>query len=631
RDRMESRGPDESGLVRHRNVVFAHRRLAIVDLEHGQQPMWSADRRALLVYNGEIYNDSEVRQKLQSEGAEFSSRSDTETVLVALRHWGERALTELRGMFALAYYDFSADTLLLARDPLGIKPLFWTRAGGEVVFASELVALLGHPSVAVDPNPVVASSYMSSLRTTLGEQTLFRGVQTVEPGRFVQFQIGNSGLEVFSKRYWTEPRINSQWSIEESIAETRRVVRDSIRAHLYADVPVHLFLSGGLDSAIIAATVAGTIRGAETWCASDPTDMGGDKHFSSRLAEELGFEHHWVEMAREAFSEEIDRYIHRIGTPLTTPNQVAIQRIARRLCTRAKVALSGEGADELFVGYSMPMLAAWDQVRAAAGDWGPSQGAAERYRAELRSFYGTDELGSALSHYLLCTSYTPTAQKSALFRPGVWDAADRDHTMMATLGSVFQDVWTPGCSGLEVALRVHRRQNLTGLLERLDSATMMSGVEGRTPFADVRVANWALSLPVHFNLSLPQHQDGGYRAAAQGNQVVTTKYLLREAFPELPDYVRNRPKVSFPLPFQEWIGSMGVDSSTLLSEWFEPDLVGQVFSNPTATWQYAWPLANLARWGERWWGNRTPRTSACTRPISQTMTSDTAVLPGGAP
>jgi len=574
RDLMAHRGPDGAGAWEGGHVALAHRRLAVIDLSPaGAQPLGSPEGRGRLVYNGELYNDAEVRRELAAAGVTCVTASDTETVLGALRTWGLGALSRLRGMYAIGFHDARRETLLLARDPLGVKPLYWTRrvAAGvvEVAFASEVRPLLGLPWVTARPDLVTVSSYLGTIRTTLGRRTLFEGVSTLLPGEAIEFDLRTDDLRATSRDWWAGDRKTAAEGGEE---ETRRVVRDSVRVHLRSDVPTCALLSGGLDSSILATVAMEELGTLNTYCsgaAGFPGGAGGDDFEHARsVADRIGSVHAEAPVTASLFGERWPAMVEATGLPLSTPNEVAINEVARRLRADGKiVTLSGEGADELLGGYEGTVARA-----AAYVDGGGRDG-------------GVFHLDDA--------AWVPREVKRSVLASDVWRGLEGDAVMLEQHRTDFAESAAGGGDPLEAHLRHLRRVNLAGLLLRLDSATMQAGVEGRTPFADARVAAWAEGLPI------------GAKFDRGGTGPGRTKVCLRRAFAaQLPAAVATRAKASFPLPFEGWLAAHGrtLTDSAFAREVFTPEAVSTVGERPGEFWRFAWPMINLARWGGVWWG-----------------------------
>lgn len=598
RDRMTHRGPDGAGLLRRENVVLGHRRLAIRDVESGAQPWVGRGGRWLVVYNGELYNDPELREALTAEGAQFDTRCDTETLVRSLERWDVDAIPRLRGMYAFGAYDTVTHRLVLARDPLGVKPLYFARWGGELVFASEIPPLLDHPDASAAPNLPVVSSYLTTLRTTLGHDTMFSNVHTLQPGE-VAIVSAEDLADVNVVRWWNDPPPEAI-DVTDARELVRQSLHDSVRRHLVSDVPTCMLLSGGLDSAIIGVEARDARDAAlRTWCAADDGDCGGDAAHAARMSEALGSEHHLATVQQTAFGQTWAELVDTLATPVSTPNQAAIVAVARDLRPHATVALSGEGADELFAGYGAPLVSGMDALFAARTD--PSNGAGQRYLAELHDQYGTARLGGEVEHYLRCTSWVPGDAKSSLLTREAHDAIEGDHALRRELAAQFG--LDRGLTAPERLLRVHRRINLTGLLLRLDACTMLASVEGRTPFADAEVAATAMRVPMRHKLRVLPHADGG-RSSGQRlmlDERVQTKVVLRDAWRDrLPQEIVDRPKVSFPLPFQQWLDPLVAEPGPAARAVFRPEALQALAAGGAQHWSFAWPVWNVVRWLDRW-------------------------------
>ncbi|MFI4897551.1 MAG: asparagine synthase (glutamine-hydrolyzing) [Phycisphaerales bacterium JB059] len=584
RDRLAHRGPDDATLLRMGSTLLAHRRLSVIDpTPAGRQPMRSPDGRFTLIYNGELYNDADLRAGLERRGAIFRTHCDTETVLHALATWGDRAFNRMRGMYALALHDQETQTLTLARDPLGVKPLYlWIgRDRGEplAIAASEIPAILAHPSVTPEPDLQGVSAYLTTIRTVTRERTLFRGVRALRPGQVITLDLRSPTLAETSSDLWEDLSAPL-----DAAPPMRDLLDESVTLHLRSDVPTCALLSGGLDSSAITALARPRTPRLHTYCAgaAAESDQIDDLAAARLVADHLGVTHTEAPITPELFTQRWPDMIERQGVPLSTPNEVAINEVARVLRDQGHpVTLSGEGADELLGGYEIPMLQAWEHIN------------------------GAPHLPSDPAHFhILANAWIPPGAKAGVLNEAAWRAVENDHALMQAYTEEF--AWVEGAcprdmpreddrrSRLQDHLRFHRRMNLTNLLQRLDSATMLESVEGRTPFADAVVAGVCERLPM----------DRKYTPAEEGGSA-RTKIALREAFEgELPASVVARPKASFPLPFQHWMRAhaSAIDRSALARELFTDAARSVVREQPERAWHMAWPMLNVALWGERWWG-----------------------------
>ncbi len=585
RDAMAHRGPDDATLSRRDNVILAHRRLSVIDpTPAGRQPMASPDDRYALIYNGELYNDADLREQLTRLAVRFRSSCDTETVLQALITWGPSALSRLRGMYALALHDRDNQTLTIARDPLGVKPLYlWTgtiAAQPQAVIASEIPAILAHPHIPARPDLQGVSAYLTTIRTVTRERTLFQGVRSLRPGEQITIDLRSDTLRETSTDLWSARRTQTLQGAEDFRAD----VSDSVFRHLRADVPTCALLSGGLDSSVITAVARQHTGSLNTYCAgAHAAGSDSDDFAAARLvAGHLGVNHTEAPITRELFTQRWPDMIARQGMPLSTPNEVAINEVARVLRSQGHVvALSGEGADELLGGYEIPMLQAWEHA-----------GAAPHLPSDPALFH------------IMANAWIPPAAKAGVLNEPALRAIESDHALTQAYASEF--AWieasrpdpmpreTPRESRLQDHLRFQRRMNLANLLQRLDSAAMLESVEGRTPFADIEIASLCERLPMSSKYTPP---DGALPSR--------TKIALRDAFArDLPHQIVSRPKASFPLPFQGWLADQlpALQRSTLARELFTDAARAAVVQQPERTWPMAWPMLNIALWGERWWG-----------------------------
>jgi asparagine synthase (glutamine-hydrolysing) len=363
-------------------------------------------------------------------------------------------------------------------------------------------------------------------------------------------------------------------SAGDATALVRQEVADSVRRHLRSDVPISCLLSGGLDSSIVASVAMRELGSLHTYC-SGATEQGAesDDFVVARLvAERLGTVHVEAPVTRALFARRWLEMVDATGLPLSTPNEVAINEVARRLRADGKiVTLSGEGADELFAGYEGPM-------RDAAAYEGLLPSARPEWTRAAGMHPGLFQLHA--------NAWVPLESKAALLEERVWRGLEGDAALSEFYRVEFDDAQEG--EALQRHLRFHRRINLAGLLQRLDTATMLAGVEGRTPFADARVCALAESLPM-----AEKFRDG------------QTKRILRRAFAaDLPREVVSRPKASFPLPFERWVEDRAhiLRESALAREVFTPAAIETVARQPAPLWRLAWPMINIAMWGKVWWG-----------------------------
>lgn len=567
RDRIAHRGPDDAGTWRGKWGSIAHRRLSVIDPgPAGHQPMHCPDDRYILAYNGELYNDLDLRSELATLGVRFRTNCDTETILHALIQWGDQALERIRGMYAFVFLDTLNAKATIARDPLGIKPLYFSTINQDqqtqLAIASEIPALLEHPAVSNTPDPVTLSAYLTTVRTTLGPRTMFQQIQTLEPGDWITIDLSNPSTAQH-RNWWDD---NADRSPTQALRQT---IEDSVHRHLRTDVPMCALLSGGLDSAITTTIARRSLDALNTYCAGARTDgFDDDFKFAAQLAKQLGTTHHEVAVTQDDFTRMLPELITKMGNPMSTPNTIAIFAVAKALRKQGHiVTISGEGADELFAGYT-PIM--------------------QQCAARVASLPDPKHDPEGGLFHLHTNAWISKDLKPGVLNQTLYEAAHEDQLLSEHYQSTFAQLSAQSndTDPLQTHLRFQRRMNLPNLLQRLDVATMLAGVEGRTPFADIEVAIAAESLPMDrkfINDSLPQ-----------------TKIALREAFaPDLPDEIVNRPKASFPLPFQNWMAPFAdlLFESPFSREVFHEQSLSLVAANPNKYWHMAWPMVNIALWG----------------------------------
>ena len=532
-DAMRHRGPDDDGFYIDRELGLANRRLSIVDLPGGHQPLANEDETVWITFNGEIYNHRELRRDLEGRGHRFRTASDTETVIHLYEERGVGCLDDLRGMFAFAIWDRGQRRLFVARDRLGIKPLVYRLEAGRLLFASELRALrqLAGDSLEVDPQSVYD---FFGFRYVPAPRTLYRGVERLLPGHYLL--AGAAGATTHA--YWDVPdqedtsRTPAQWA--EEVVEC---LRESVRLRLAADVPVGVFLSGGVDSSGVVALAAGLgARPLRTFSVGFEERGYSELPFARQVAETFGAEHHEIVVHAGDFADDLARLVQFRDEPIAEPTDVALYRLSCLAAGHVKVVLAGEGGDELFAGY--PKYAAErlagilhalpeDFTRAVA-NWFPyRQG---RLRLALETLSVHNEAERAATWF---ASFN-REERAALFAPDFIEQVDPahparvfDHYLEKARGR------SPLKRMLYADLKVWLPDNL---LLRGDQMTMAASIEERVPFLDHKLVELAASIPA--------------AVLARGFQ---TKSLLKRAFRSyLPPEILSRPKIGFTVPTGAW-------------------------------------------------------------------------------
>ncbi|HUP46477.1 MAG TPA: asparagine synthase (glutamine-hydrolyzing) [Thermoanaerobaculia bacterium] len=516
---LRHRGPDGSAHFRAPDAFLGTERLRIIDLhERADQPFASPDEKVWLECNGEIYNSAEIRERYRDYP--YRSHSDVETILPLYLHRGTAAIAELDGMFGLAIRDGRDGSLLLARDRAGEKPLFYARAGSEVVFASELQCVMKHPGVPRDLDPVAVEEYLR-FGYVLEPRTMFGAVRRVPAGAFVCFT--GRGEEIV--RYWKpesiaiEPR-----HAEDAVLELRTLVESAVHKQVMSDVPVGVFISGGMDSAILAA-LASRFIGADrvhtfsAQFAEESYDESGD---AARIAEQMQTRHVPVRTDEETLREALRAITRGVAEPIADPAVLPTWLLARAARQHVKVILSGEGADELFGGYPTyighkvaPLFAALPRP----------------LRNAIRGAVGRiPSSGKRVTFEFLLKRFLSGADKPWVERHAAWFGTGLPSSAAFPAGS--GDAPLPGAMLLDY--RTYLRDNL---LVKVDRATMLNSVEARAPYLDRDLTRFALSLPADLRV-----------------RRFTTKWILKKAAEVwLPHEVIYRRKRGLSVPVASWI------------------------------------------------------------------------------
>ncbi|HYS26101.1 MAG TPA: asparagine synthase (glutamine-hydrolyzing) [Vicinamibacterales bacterium] len=599
RDVMSYRGPDGAGLHADARAVLAHRRLSIVDLAGGHQPLSNETGTTWITFNGEIYNHRDVRAQLEGAGHAYRTRSDTETIVHAYEQWGDECVQHFRGMFAFAIWDGAARRLLLARDRLGVKPLYWAMAGDRLLFASEIKAILKSGLVAATPNVRVLSEVLAT-RGTAGEETMFEGVYKLLPGHRLVFEDGRVRIE----KYWDLPLDGPDPELERMhdgalIDRFRSLLQESVRLRLMSDVPLGMFLSGGIDSSAIAALMAREIdRPVDTFSVAFADRRFSELEYARAVARAIGATAHEIVIDDHDFFAALPRLVWHEDEPIAHPSSVPLHFVSVLARQHVVVVLTGEGSDELLAGYGKYPRAVinWRAgtvyerlvpaaVRASvAGSLVPRlPGRAGRYAR--RSFLAMPRNASAM--FLDNFAGMPVRQQRELLSATALAGGDAYSSSLAYFNEV------NGRSGLlGRLLHTDIKTYLVELLMKQDQMSMSASIESRVPFLDHVLVEFAARLPDRLKLR-------GF----------TTKRILREALRGLlPEDILTRPKMGFPVPFGEWtrdrwqpvVRDVLLDRRTRERGLINPAAVEQLLAahrdGATAGGDAIWALVNLELW-----------------------------------
>jgi len=537
--KLVRRGPDGEGMHLDGSVALGHRRLSIIDLEGGAQPLSNENGSIWVTFNGEIFNFRQLREELSAQGHTFKTRSDTEVIVHLYEQYGSDFIRRLDGFFAFALYDSRQRKMILARDRLGVKPLFWFRTENELVFASTIPALRAHPGFPHELNPQAVWDFLSLQYVPRG--TVYSGVEKLSPGFMAELSNGKLTIS----RYWKADYSKAlDISYPDACAELGRLVRSAVADRLISDVPLGVFLSGGMDSTIIAGLAAEAVDGPLK-CYSigfnekdyDERAYAEENAARVRTFARHGFEHH-IRVVEPCDAGLLEMLVSEFGEPYADASMIPTCLLSRFAREQVTVALSGDGADEVFCGYerylAMRWLGCFDFLPPAVRrvffglicDSIPLRGNERGRAARVKRFLKGASLSGA-ERYLGIVSHTDETLKHR-FAGAFFDG------VAPTLGNFSPDGLFGSCSSCsEFDLQTY----LPGdILSKVDIASMAVSLEVRSPFLDYKTVEFAASLPYKFK------EKGGHR-----------KRILADTFAKyLPPGLATRKKRGFGVPLAAW-------------------------------------------------------------------------------
>jgi asparagine synthase (glutamine-hydrolysing) len=591
---IRHRGPDDEGIHVERGVGLGMRRLSIIDLSTGNQPIHNEDRSVWLVFNGEIYNYRELRSELEAAGHAFYTASDTETIVHAYEQWGEGAFGRLRGMFGIALWDRRRQALLLARDRAGIKPLHYVERGGRLYFGSEIKSLLAAGAVDREIDLEALDHYLSFLYTPR-DRSLFKGVRKLPPGHVLRWQEGRSALSKYWEISAAEP---FKGTADDASRSLRAVLADAVKSHMVSDVPLGAFLSGGVDSSIVVGLMAeASARPVQTFSIGFDEPQFDELEHARTVAQHFGTEHHEFVVRPDGLSI-LDRIVEHFDEPFADSSAIPTWYVSEMARRHVTVVLSGDGGDELFGGYDRyvphPRVAQFDRLplpgaRTLAGALWPLLPHGVRGKNFLRHVARDDN-----GRYLDSIAFFQPDEKAALYAPDVRRALG--HTSAeAALGAQFgRFAHLPSHSRM---MRFDFETYLPeDVLTKVDRMSMAHSIESRVPLLDNGVIDFAATLPSHFKIA-------NWRR----------KHILKEAVRTLlPPGIIDRKKQGFGVPLGVWFrgGLTDIFSDVLQSPtarqrgYFEPAFVERLLREHLAGMRdhtlRLWQLMVFELWHRRY-------------------------------
>jgi len=596
---LHHRGPDGEGRVHIQSqVLMGHRRLSVIDLENGKQPMISKDGRYSLIFNGEIYNYLELREELISQGVAFHTISDTEVLLNMLVQYDTDAIAKLNGMFSFVFHDRKENQWISARDPMGIKPLYFCQTDDHLLFASEIKALLAHPQVAVLRNEKALNQYLS-FQMCLDEETLFKGVRKVLPGHYL---LGQGSEIKKTVTYWdTNYKIDGNHTEQDFLDQIYDTLQDCVRLQLRADVPVGAHLSGGMDSSLVSVLASKQLDSEISLFHGKFAEGANydESEYAEIIAEQTqGSLHQTIPTAQE-FADILPDLIYALDEPVAGPGlfpQYAVSKLAKE---KVKVVLGGQGGDEIFGGYARYLVGYLEQAL---------KGAIHETQEEGEHLVS---LESIVPHLPVLKQYVPLL--SQFWREGLFGEMDQRYFRLVDksqgihelldkeflerfdkdyLFSIFQKVFNhpDTLSFINKMTHFDQKTLLPALLQVEDRVSMRVSLESRVPLLDTRLVDLVTTIPPKLKF--------------QGGR---TKHLLKLAVKNLlPEKILNRKdKMGFPVPIKEWMqGGVFRDfvGDTLLSERsksrgiYSHIALEEMISNPGVGGRSLWGALCLELW-----------------------------------
>ena len=563
-DAIAHRGPDDEGYYVSGQVGFGFRRLSIIDLKTGHQPISNEDGSVWIVFNGEIYNYQELRRQLQVKGHVFSTQTDTEVIVHLYEEYGEKCVEKLRGMFAFAIWDARQESLLLARDRIGIKPLYYWLSDKSVIFGSEIKAILADPEVKVEIVPQMIDRFLTFYYVP-GEETLFRNIRKLAPGSYMV--VKNGKVEISS--YWDLHFLPIEQTTEDAEGRLLALLDESVRLHMIADVPVGVLLSGGVDStAMLDFAGEKTNHSLSTFTLgfSEP-GMADERPYARLAANQYGTNHHEITISPKEFADFLPKFAWHMEEPVCEPQAIALYYVSKLAKDHVKVLISGEGGDEAFAGYQTYRGILWlERLKSVLRPCNRPLSSALMWANRL---FDSDRIAKYAplmqlpfeSYYYSRTSspfHYFNVHSRELYSSSFEALTDKHYSLASVIRYLRNDEKNGKVNQM---LYVDTKTSLPDdLLLKADKMTMANSIELRVPFLDHELLEFASSLPEKLKIN-------GF----------TTKFIAKRALRHrVPREILQRRKAGFPVPYaswfrrelKHWISDILLDSRTLARGYF---------------------------------------------------------------
>jgi asparagine synthase (glutamine-hydrolysing) len=603
-DVIRHRGPDDFGFYRDPWASLGFRRLSIVDVAGGHQPMTNEDSSLWISFNGEIFNHADLRPALEQAGHRYATRSDTETILHAYEQYGAASVLRLRGMFAFVIWDKNARKLFCARDRLGKKPFYYFWDGRTFVYGSEIKALLEHPAVSPQLDESLLPEYLA-FGYVSEQRTLFRGIRKLMPGHDLTLDLSALTPEPVIRQYWDIPDPTPQQRLEHRddgswISECRDRLEHTVHMRLMSDVPLGMFLSGGVDSSAIAALMKRNFTGpVKTFAVGYQEAEYSELSYARHVADAIGTTHHEVVVGMEEFFNALPRLIWHEDEPIAWPSSVSLYFVSKLAREHVTVVLTGEGSDEMFGGYARYRFYSMNQRYLGLYRILPA-----KLRAAIRRHIATTSLlSSNLRRKLQHTFLGRGEDLESLYLDNFYSAfsAAQQRELFRSLSSNspyanFHHYWDskPGLSDLSRLLLTDQKTYLIELLMKQDQMSMAASIESRVPFLDHEFVEFSTRVPDHMKL---RNGEG--------------KYIVKKAIEGLvPNEIIYRKKMGFPTPLRQWLRDSRAQrifeimraKDGLLASIVDPAALDALLHSQTSGREDAtdriWRLLTLQLWGD---------------------------------
>ncbi len=589
-DTISHRGPDDEGYYVSGPVGFGFRRLSIIDLNTGHQPISNEDGTVWIVFNGEIYNYQELREQLRCRGHVFRTNTDTEVIVHLYEEFGEKCVEKLRGMFAFAIWDEGQETLLLARDRVGIKPLYYWLGEKSIIFGSEIKSIFANRDV----EPEVLLRGIDRFLTfyyTPGEETLFRNIRKLAPGCCMLVK----GGKIQIRQYWDLEFSCVLRSVKDAEEELIALVEESLQLHMISDVPVGFLLSGGVDStAMLGFAVAKTNHKLSSYTIGfDDPSVTDERPYARLAAARYGTEHHEMTIGPREFSDFLPLYVRYMEEPVCEPPAVALFYVSSLARNFVKVLISGEGGDEAFAGYPNYRSMFWlEKLKSAGQPWKDVLGAMltglNRLTGSHRVTKYSQLLSTSFDSYYYSRTSSPftffNSQMNELYTSDFLQFVDKKQSVSPTQGYLRSQYEKDTLSKMQY---VDTKTWLPDdLLIKADRMTMANSIELRVPLLDHKILEFAASLPRERKV-----------------RGLTTKYIARRALrTRVPKEILERKKVGFPVPYEywmrgalkDWLSGILLDRETLARGYFRKSAIERLISENVDFGRYSKELFSLA-------------------------------------